>query len=122
MPDLGIESKPTVSLANEQIAHPTAKHLMTRVQSPVGSNQRPRKLAFKAFLLDVQLQEGQCEISVCGQGLREKIFQGERRSKPGPKSYWAPQALLGPMSLNHFLSAGCRSSFKSEGITIFAYS
>ena len=53
------------------------------------------------------------------QGLREKIFQVVQRSIPGPKSYWAPQALLGPMPLNHFLSDGCRSSFKSEGTTIY---
>ena len=39
-----------------------------------------------------------------------------------PKSYWGPKALSVPMPLNHFLSGGCRSSFKSEGITIFAYS
>ena len=33
-----------------------------------------------------------------------------------------PQAFSGPMPLNHFLSNGCRSSFKSEGLAIFAYS
>ena len=33
-----------------------------------------------------------------------------------------PQALSGPMLLNHFLLDGCRSSFKSEGKTIFAHS
>ena len=39
-------------------------------------------------------------------------YEGRYRA---PKSSWAPQALSGPMSLNHFLSAGCKSSFKSEG-------
>ena len=37
------------------------------------------------------------------QGLREKIFQGVRRSILDPKSYWAPLTLSGePMPLNHF--------------------
>ena len=52
------------------------------------------------------------------QGLGEKIFQGVRRSIPGPQILLGPQAVSGPMPLNHFLSDGCRSSFKSEGITI----
>ena len=45
-----------------------------------------------------------------------RVYEGRYRA---PKSYWAPQALSGPMPLNHFLSDGCRSSFKSEGITIY---
>ena len=51
-----------------------------------------------------------------------KIFRGCKGRYRAPKSYWAPQALLRPMALNLCLSDGCRSSFKSEGITIFAYS
>ena len=51
-----------------------------------------------------------------------KFFRGYEGQYWAPKSYWAPQASSGPMPLNHFLSDGCRSSFKSEGITIFAYS
>ena len=61
-------------------------------------------------------------ILYCIQGLRKKIFPGVRRSIPGPQILLSPQALLGPMPLNRFLSDGCTSSFKSEGITIFAYS
>ena len=41
-----------------------------------------------------------------------KRYEGQYRA---PKSYRAPQALSGPMPLNHFLSDGCRFSFKSEG-------
>ena len=50
------------------------------------------------------------------QGLKEKIFQGTRRSIPGPQILLDPQALSGPMPLNHFLSDGCRSTFKSEEV------
>ena len=42
-------------------------------------------------------------------------FQGCKGQYRAPKSYWAIQTLSGPMPLNHFLSDGCRSSFKSEG-------
>ena len=53
----------------------------------------------------------------------ERKFSGRaRRSIPGPQILLSPQALSGPMPLNHVLAAGYRSSFKSEGITIFAYS
>ena len=58
------------------------------------------------------------KIISCSQGFGEKIFQGVRRSIPGPQILLGPQALSGPMPLNHFLSDGCRFSFKSEGITI----
>ena len=54
-----------------------------------------------------------------GQGLREKIFQGVRRSIQGVQILLGPQALSGHMLLNHFLSNGCRSLFKSAGITIY---
>ena len=50
---------------------------------------------------------------------RENFSWGYEGRYRAPKSNWAPQALSGPMPLNHFLSAGCRSSFKSEGITIY---
>ena len=45
-------------------------------------------------------------------------YEGRYRA---PKSYWVSQALTGAhgVSLNHFLSDGCKSSFKSEGITIY---
>ena len=56
-------------------------------------------------------------------GLREKIFQGVRRLIPGPQILVGPPSRIGgPTPLNHFLFDGCRSSFTSEGITIFAYS
>ena len=45
----------------------------------------------------------------------------EGRYRP-PNLIEPPHALSGPMPLNHFLSDGSRSSFKSEGITIFPYS
>ena len=51
-----------------------------------------------------------------------KFSRGYERRYRAPKSHYAPQALSWPMPLNHFLSDGCRSSFKSEGITIFAQS
>ena len=51
-----------------------------------------------------------------------KFFRGYKGRYWAPKSYWALQASSGLMPLNHFLSDGCRSSFKSEGITIYAYS
>ena len=41
-----------------------------------------------------------------------KFFRGYEDRYRAPKSCWAPQALSGPMALNHFLPAGCRSSFK----------
>ena len=43
-------------------------------------------------------------------------YEGQYRA---PKSYWAPQALSGAHALKSFLSDGCRSSFKSEEITIY---
>ena len=39
-------------------------------------------------------------------------YEGQYRA---PKSYWALQALSGPIPLNYFLSDECRSLFKSEG-------
>ena len=49
------------------------------------------------------------------QGLREQIFQGVRRSIPGPKSYWAPQTLPGgPMQLNHFCRMGVHLHLKAR--------
>ena len=56
------------------------------------------------------------------QGLGEKIFQGVRRSLSGPQILLgppSPKPYQGPMPLNHFLSDRCRSSFKSEGITVY---
>ena len=52
---------------------------------------------------------------------RENFPGGTKVDNWAPKSYWAPQALTIPMPLNHFLSDGCRSSFRREGATIFAY-
>ena len=51
-----------------------------------------------------------------------KNFAGSTKVDTGPQNFFGPQALSGPMLLNHFLLNGCRSSFKSEGLTIFAYS
>ena len=56
-----------------------------------------------------------------GRASERKISRGYEGRYRAPKCYWAPQALSGPTPLNHFLSDGCRSSFKSEGIAIFAY-
>ena len=64
----------------------------------------------------------QLGVGGSGQGLIEKIFQGVRRSIPGSQILLGLPSRIGPMRLNHFLSDGCRSSFKSEGMTIFAYS
>ena len=47
-------------------------------------------------------------------GPQREHFPGVQRSIPGPQILLGPQALSGPMPLNHFLSGGCRSSFKSE--------
>ena len=52
----------------------------------------------------------------------KKFFRGYESRYRAPKPYLALQTLSWPMPLNHFLSAGCRSSLKSEEITIFAYS
>ena len=58
------------------------------------------------------------------------LFSGPQREKfPGgtkvdtglPILIGAIQALSGSMPSNHFFPDRCRSSFKSEGITIFAY-
>ena len=59
-----------------------------------------------------------------GAGPQRENFPGATKVDTdfGPKSYRAPQALSGPMSLNHFFADGCRSSCKSEEITIFVYS
>ena len=50
---------------------------------------------------------------------KRKFSRGYESLYRAPKSYWAPQALSGPMLLNLFLSDEHRSSFKSKGITIF---
>ena len=55
-------------------------------------------------------------------GPQRENFSGGTEVDTGPQIFLGPQALSGPMPLNHFLSDGCRSSFKGEGITIFAYS
>ena len=57
-----------------------------------------------------------------GRASERKFSRGYEGRYRAPKSYWALQALSGPMPLNHFLLGGCRSLFKSEGLTIFAYS
>ena len=49
----------------------------------------------------------------------ERNFPGGTKVDTGPPNLIGPQALSGPMPLNHFLSDGCKSSFKSEGITIY---
>ena len=61
------------------------------------------------------------KVVSCGQGSERKFSRGYEGRYRAPKFYRAPQVLSGPMPLNHFLFAGCRSSFKSEEITIFAY-
>ena len=48
-----------------------------------------------------------------------KFSRGYEGRYRAPKAYLASQALSGPMLLNHFLSEGCRSSFKCERITIY---
>ena len=55
-------------------------------------------------------------------GPQRENFAVGTKVDTGPQILLGPQALSGPMPLNDFLSAGCRSSFKKEGITIFAYS
>ena len=61
-------------------------------------------------------------INITTRASERKFFKGYEGWIPGPQILFGPQALLGPMPLNHFLSDECRSSFKSEGITIFACS
>ena len=53
-------------------------------------------------------------LSTTHRASERKFSRGYEGRYRAPKSYWAPQALSGPMPLNHFLSDGCRSSFKSE--------
>ena len=53
-------------------------------------------------------------------GPHRENFPGGTKVDTGPPNLIGPpQALSGPMPLNHFLSGGCRFSFKSEGITIY---
>ena len=60
-------------------------------------------------------------ISTGGEGLwpgpQRENFPGGTKVDTG-----LPNLIGPPKPLNHFLSDGCRSSFKSEGMTIFAYS
>ena len=82
-----------------------------------------KKLASLKDSVDpIMLQRPIYQIPCLDQGLREKIFQEVRRSIPGPQILLGPQALSGLPSSNHFLSDGCKSSFKNKGITMFAYS
>ena len=74
------------------------------------------------FYTVLSLVAFQLGLGGSGQGLREKIFQGVRRSIPGSQILSGLPSRIIPMPLNNFLSDGCRSSFKSEGMTIFAYS
>ena len=66
------------------------------------------------FALSVSLE---AIIIMLQPGPQRENFPGGTKVDTGP-----PQASSGPMLLNHFLSDWCRSSFKSEGTTIFAYS
>ena len=65
---------------------------------------------------------GGIKVKTLDRASEKKFSRGYEGRYRAQKSYWAPQALLGPMPLNHFLLDGCRSLFKSEGIMIFAYS
>ena len=52
----------------------------------------------------------------------ERNFSGGYKVRyRAPKSYWGPSSLIRAHAVKSFLSFGCRSSFKREGITIFAY-
>ena len=64
----------------------------------------------------LQLREDACLKTRASERKLSRGYEGRYRA---PKSDWAPQALSGPIPLNHFLSDGCRSSFKTEGITIY---
>ena len=56
-------------------------------------------------------------------GPQRENFPGGTKVDTGPQILLGTPSLIGgPMPLNHFLSDVCRSSFKSEGKTIFAYS
>ena len=56
-------------------------------------------------------------------GPQREIFPGGTKVDTGPPNFIGPpKPYRGPMPSNLFFFAGCRSSFKSEGITIFAYS
>ena len=56
-------------------------------------------------------------------GPQRENFPGGTKVNIGPPNLICPPSLIGgPMQLNYFLSDGCRSLFKSEGVTIFAYS
>ena len=44
-----------------------------------------------------------------------KFFRGYEGRYRAPKSYWAPQALLGPMPLNHFCPMGVDLHLKTRG-------
>ena len=69
-----------------------------------------------------QLSKGAC-ANGHQPGPQRENFPGGTKVDTGPPNFIEPpKPYRGPMPLNHFLSDGCRSSFKSEGITIFAYS
>ena len=56
---------------------------------------------------------------------RRRIYAGPQRENfPGGTKVdiGPPKPYRGPTPLNHFLLNGCKSSFESEGLTIFAYS
>ena len=72
--------------------------------------------------LDNEVQETASDVEPMIRASERKFSRGYEGRYRAPKFYWPPQALLGAMPLNHFLSDGCRSSFKSEEITVFAYS
>ena len=106
-------------------------HLTALLQRAPLLQSRSKKLDF-SLISSKSLTKffGSFGFSRCGIGnacnecrvSERKFSRGCEGRYRAPKSYWAPQALSGPMPLNHFLSNGRRSSFKSEGMTIFAYS
>ena len=62
-------------------------------------------------------------VCVWEAGPQKENFPGGTKVDTGPSNLiGGPQALSGPTPLSHFLWDGCRSLFKSDGITIFAHS
>ena len=100
----GVEPEPTVYVADTLSTRPLIGKFVTARVRYVGT------------LFEFR------QINVICRASERKFFRGYEDRYRAFTRYWAPQALSGGHALKHFLSDGCRSLFKSEGIAIFAYS
>ena len=108
-------------------------HQATASDLPFYDIFAPQKVPFSKISDDVitcDLWFGPPQSKILSTPMHDTLAGPERENFPGgtkvdtgpPNLIGPPQALSGPMPLNYFLSNGCSSSFKSEGIAIFAYS